>query len=219
MRSAVILAGGKSSRMGIDKGLIILDDKPIIAHIIERLRPIVDEVIIVVGSDAQGKDYASFDAKVVTDLFPQGSPLIGAYSGLKEACGEYTFLTAGDQPLIDNRIVELLFLEADGHDAATPYWPNGWVEPLHAVYRSCPAADAALILIESGEKRLRLLIDTLPDVIRVPMDSVIAIDPELRTFMDVDTTQDLEHIRRLTNKGKDLTFCPEKDAFTKKGCI
>ena len=198
MRSAVVLAGGKSSRMGGDKGLIILDGKPIIVHVVERFRPVVDEVVIVVGSDTQREAYASFGARVVADLFPLGSPLVGAYTGLKEARGEYSFLTGGDQPLIDPRVVELLFTEGDGHDAATPYWPNGWVEPLHSVYRSRPAANAALALIESGEKRLRLILDTLPDVIRVPVDSVKAIDPELRTLMDVDTAQDLERIRHLT---------------------
>ncbi len=198
MRSAVVLAGGKSSRIGGDKGLIILDGKPIIAHVVERFKPVVDEVVIVVGSDAKREAYASFGARVVADLLPRGSPLVGAYTGLKEARGEYSFLTGGDQPLIDPRVVELLFTEGDGHDAATPYWPNGWVEPLHSVYRSRPAADAALALIESGEKRLRLILDTLPDVIRVPVDSVKAIDPELRTLMDVDTAQDLERIRHLT---------------------
>ncbi|MCX6648373.1 MAG: molybdenum cofactor guanylyltransferase [Candidatus Bathyarchaeota archaeon] len=197
MRSAVVLAGGKSSRMGGDKGLITLEGKPIIAHVLERLRPVVDEVVIVVGSDAQGEAYGSFGARVVADRLPSGSPLVGAYTGLGEARGEYTFLTGGDQPLIDPRVVELLFAEAEGHDAATPYWPNGWVEPLHSVYRSRKAADAALVLIESGEKRLRFMLDALPDVKRVPIDEVKAIDPELRTLMDVDTAEDLERVRRL----------------------
>jgi molybdopterin-guanine dinucleotide biosynthesis protein A len=187
--------------MGGDKGLIILDGRPIIAHVLERLRPVVDEVVIVVGSDAQREAYDSFGARVVADRLPCGSPLVGAYTGLREARGEYAFLTGGDQPLIDSRVVELLFAEAEGHDAATPYWPNGWVEPLHSVYRSRQAADAALALIESGEKRLRLMLDALPDVKRVLIDEVKAIDPGLRTLMDVDTAEDLERVRRLKTIG------------------
>ncbi len=186
--------------MGGDKGLIILNGEPIITHIVERLKPIVEDIVIVVGSKAQKEAYASFGARVVADRLPRGSPLVGAYTGLKEARGEYTFLTGGDQPLIDPRVVELLFAKAAGHDAATPYWPNGWVEPLHSVYRSRKASDAALVLIESGEKRLRLILDTLPDVTRVPMDEIRAIDPNLKSLMDVDTAKDLEYIRRISEK-------------------
>jgi len=187
--------------MGGDKGLVILNGKPIIAHVLERIRLVVDEVIIVIGSDAQREAYISFGDRVIADRLPCGSPLIGAYTGLSEARGEYTFLTGGDQPLIDPRVVELLFAEVRGHDAATPYWPNGWVEPLHSVYRSRQAANAALTLIESGEKRLRLILDTLPDVVRVPVDKMKSIDPELRSLMDVDTSDELESIRLLIEKG------------------
>ena len=201
MRSAVVLAGGKSSRMGGDKGLVSLNGKPIIAHVLERLRLVVDEVIIVIGSDAQREAYASFGDRVIADRMPYGSPIVGAYTGLSEARGEYTFLTGGDQPLINPRVVELLFAEVRGHDAATPYWPNGWVEPLHSVYLSRQAADAALALIESGEKRLRLILDTLPNIVRVPVDKIKEIDPELRSLMDVDTSEELDSMRMLMKRG------------------
>ncbi len=197
LRAGVVLAGGRSSRMGGDKTLAELRGSPLIAHVVERLRPAVDEVLIVVGSEAQRAAYASFGARVVADLLPRGTPLVGAYTGLGEARGEYAFLTGGDQPLLDRRVVELLFARAEGHDAATPHWPNGWVEPLHAVYRSRPAAEAAQRLIESGENKLGMILRTLPDVVRVPIDDVRAIDPELRTLMDVDTAQDLERVSHL----------------------
>ena len=200
MRSGVILAGGKSSRMGGDKGLTELGGKPLISYALERLRPVVDEVIIVVGSESQREAYGVFDARVVADRPPRGTPLVGAYTGLLEARGEYAFLTGGDQPLLDPRVVELLFTEAEGHDAATPTWPNGWVEPLHAAYRVESASTVALRLIESGERKLGMILGALPDVRHVPIDDVRALDPQLCTLMDVDTTEDLERIRRLTGK-------------------
>jgi molybdopterin-guanine dinucleotide biosynthesis protein A len=133
----------------------------------------------------------------VTDLYRSYTPLVGAYTGLSEAKGGYTFLTAGDQPLLDPRVVEMLFDRADMHDAATPSWPNGWVEPLHSAYRTRQATDVAKRLVKNGEKRLRLLIDALPDVRRVPIEEIRAIDPELRTLMDVDTTEELDSLRRV----------------------
>ncbi len=186
--------------MGVDKGLIPLGGKPIVAHVCERLAEAVDEVIVVVCTDLQAEAYRALGLRVVTDAFPSNTPLVGAYTGLSEARGGYTFLTAGDQPLLNPRVTELLFIEAGGHDAATPTWPNGWVEPLHSVYATKPAAELARRLIDANEKRLRLLIDGLPDVRRVPIDEVKAIDPELRTLMDVDTAEELERIRRLAEK-------------------
>lgn len=197
MRSGVVLAGGKSTRIGVDKGLISLEGKPIVAHVAERLASVTDEIIIVVGVASQAAVYRDLGFRVITDIFPSDTPLVGAYTGLTEARGEYTFLTAGDQPLLNPRVVELLFNEAEGHDVATPTWPNGWVEPLHSIYITKPAGQVARRLIEAKEKRLRMLIDALPNIRHVPIDELRAIDPELRTLMDVDTAKDLERVRRL----------------------
>jgi len=197
LRSGVILAGGRSSRMGVDKGLIPLGGKPLVAHVTERLEAVVDEVTIVVSSESQSETYRGLGVHVVVDVFRSDTPLIGAYTGLTEARGEYAFLVADDQPLVDPRVVELLFSEAEGHDAATPTWSNGWLEPLHSVYKAKPAAKTALDLERRGEKRLRLLLDELPDVSHVPIDDVRRIDPDLKTLIDVDTPEDLERVRRL----------------------
>ena len=194
MRTAIVLAGGNSSRIGVDKGLVILNKKPLVAYVIERLEPVVDEVILVVGSQAQIVTYEGFGPRVIRDRIQGGTPLVGAYTGFMEASGEYAFLTAVDQPLIDPQIVKLLFKEAKGHDAATPTWANGWVEPLHAVYKTEPSASAGKSLIEAGDKKLSMILSTLRDVVHIPINEVKALDPGLRTFMDVDTPEDLEKI-------------------------
>jgi molybdopterin-guanine dinucleotide biosynthesis protein A len=186
--------------MGVDKGLIPLGGKPLVAHVTDRLRLAVDETIIVVCSESQKDAYLGLADRVIVDAFRSDTPLIGAYTGLADARGEYSVLVAGDQPLIDPRVVELLFTEAERHDAATPLWPNGWVEPLHSVYRSIPASKTAYTLAKSGQKRLRILLDTLPDVKHVPIDILKKIDPELRTLADIDTPDDLDKIRALIEK-------------------
>ncbi len=183
--------------MGADKGLIPLSGKPLVSHVAERLAQAVDEVIIVVCTVSQAEAYRALGLRVFTDITPSNTPLVGAYTGLATAKGSYTFLVAGDQPLLDPHVVELLFAKAEGYDAATPIWPNGWVEPLHTVYATKPTADLARHLIDADEKRLRLLIDGLRDVNRVPIEAVKEIDPELRTLMDVDTAEELERIKCL----------------------
>jgi molybdopterin-guanine dinucleotide biosynthesis protein A len=186
--------------MGVDKCLMLLAGKPIVAHVIERIEPVVDEVILVVSSESQSEDYNGLGARVAVDVFRSDTPLIGAYTGLAEAKGEYAFLVAGDQPLVDPQVVESLFSEAEGHDAATLIWPNGWLEPLHSVYKAKPAAQFALNLERRGEKRLRLLLDSLSDVNHVPINEVKKIDPDLKTLIDVDTPEDLERVRRIIEK-------------------
>jgi molybdenum cofactor guanylyltransferase len=195
LRTAIILAGGRSSRMGGEKGLTIFNGKPLIAHAIERLRPVVDEIIIVVGSECQKEKYLTFEASVIIDKIKGETPLVGAYSGFLEAQGDYTFMTGGDQPLINTSTVELLFREAKNHDAATPTWPNGWIEPLHTVYRTTPTAKCAHSLIITGEKRLRILLRCLKDVKFIPMDTLKQLDPNLLTLIDVDTEEDLQHLK------------------------
>ncbi len=186
--------------MGADKGLMLLRGKPLVVHVAERLSSVVDEVIIVVSTKEQARNYSVFSFRVVIDAYSSGTPIIGAYTGLAEAKNNYTFISGDDQPLLNPQVVELLFTEAEGHDAATPYWPNGWVEPLHSVYHTRRAAETALQLIESGEKKFRRLLDVLPDVKRVPIEKIRSIDPELRTLVDVNTREELNNLRQLIDK-------------------
>ena len=188
--------------MGGDKGLINLNRKPLIAHVAEKLELVVDEVVIVVGSNEQINDYRKYGTRVVVDKPLGNTPLVGAYTGFVEVHGEYVFLTGGDMPLINQRIVEFLFAKVNGCDAATPTWPNGWVEPLHSVYRTKPAAEAALRLIESGKRKLSLILDRLSDVRHIPISIIRQIDPELYTLTDINTIEDLENVRVLFKRNK-----------------
>ena len=174
-----------------------LKGKLLIQYTIERLVTVVDEVIVVVRSDEQRRAFSSLGVKVVTDRVKEETPLAGAYTGLLEARGQYAFVTGGDYPLLNACAIELLFKEVMGHEAATPSWPDGWVEPLHAVYRAESSTGCALRLLDSGEKRMRMVLRNLNDVKFVPIDAIQRFDPELYTLFDVDTMEDLEKVRRI----------------------
>ena len=200
MLSAVILVGGKSSRMGEDKSLLNLSRKPLIAYVVEKLELIVDEIVIVVGTNSQKDAYYEYGARVVTDRPLGNTPLVGAYTGFLEVRGEYVFLCGGDMPIINPRVVKLLFTKVEGYNAATPTWPNGWVEPLHSVYHAKSAAQTSLHLIESGMRKLSLILYTLSDVNYIPISIIRKIDSKLLTLTDINTAQDLENIRELFKK-------------------
>jgi molybdopterin-guanine dinucleotide biosynthesis protein A len=205
MRSAIILAGGRSTRMSGDKGLKELCGEILVTRVIRRVRERVDEVLLVVSSEGQREAYSGFvdeDVKLLVDLYSEGSPLVGAITGLKHAKGEYAFMVACDMPFISDEVVENLFSEAEGYDGAVFQWPNEWIEPLLAVYRVEPSLEKALELYASGDLRVRRILQNLPDVKMIPMEDLKAIDSDLRSLFDADTEDALREAERILKKGE-----------------
>lgn len=203
MRSAVILAGGKSTRMRKDKGMTMLAGEPLVQHVIDSIRPIVDEIVIVVGSENQVAHYKSVvkeKAKVVSDIHDAVSPLVGALTGFMEAQGEYVLLTGCDMPFINREAVEYLFQSAGGHHGATFQWPNGWVEPLLAVYHLKSSRALAQEQYIHGDMRLRMILYNLSNVNMIPMDRLKKIDSDLNTFYNANTEEQLEKAEKMLRK-------------------
>jgi molybdopterin-guanine dinucleotide biosynthesis protein A len=198
MRSAVILAGGSSRRLGYDKGLRALAGRPLVSYAVDTLRPLVDEVMLVVGSEAQRASYRSIlpaSVKVSVDLYKGGSPLVGLITGLTSAGGDYALVTGCDMPFISTGPVELLFSLAEGRDGAVFLKPNGWIEPLLAVYRVDTCLAEAMRLLRADDLRIRMVLRNLRDVAYVPVSS-LSVDPEL-LFFDADTEEKLADAERL----------------------
>ncbi|MCW4049061.1 MAG: molybdenum cofactor guanylyltransferase [Candidatus Bathyarchaeota archaeon] len=193
-RSGVILAGGTSSRVGFDKGLHMLRGKPIISRVIESLNGVVGDIMVVVGSDEMRRVYQPVvgeSVKVLVDKYGAGSPLIGLITGLGKSSGEYVVVAACDMPFIEPDLIELLFDKALGHDGAVYVKPNGWIEPLLAVYRVDVCLAEAERLYRAGDLRLRMVLRNLSDVVYLPVSEAEAIDPGLRSFFDADTEEKL----------------------------
>jgi molybdopterin-guanine dinucleotide biosynthesis protein A len=145
-KSAIILAGGFSSRFGQDKGLLPLADKPLIRHVLDAIGTLVDEKMVVASSKVQAENYAKVlgsDVNVLIDVDDVQSPLVGALTGFKEARGRYALLLSCDTPFVSRDAVSLLFELCINRNAVIPRWPNGYIEPLQAVYCTKPACEAA----------------------------------------------------------------------------
>ena len=190
MRTGIILAGGDSKRIGTDKGLLDLNGRPLISYVIESLRPIVDEIIVVVGSEERIPNYRNAvedDVQIFPDMYEDGSPLIGLITGLTHAQGTYAVVAACDMPFINSDLLDLLFLLSFDLNGTLLIKPNGWVEPLPAVYKVDIGRERADQMRMRGDLRLRKVLETLPDVARIQVERLKVIDPKLRSFFDLDT--------------------------------
>jgi molybdopterin-guanine dinucleotide biosynthesis protein A len=147
--TAIILAGGKNSRMGgIDKGMLPVKNVPMIAHIAKQLEPFFGEVIIGGRTDI----YGFLGYRVIPDISEGMGPLMGIYSCLLASDTDLNFITACDIPDIRIGLVrEMLRLSAES-DIVIPMGAGNKYEPLHGVYRKSVIPAAAGLL---EDKRLR----------------------------------------------------------------
>src|SRR5512137_1012273 len=125
--SAIVLAGGQSRRMGRDKALIDYQGRPIIAHVIDTLRTLTDDVVVISNrSDL----YSSFGARVAPDYDPPCGPLGGLAAGLQAMTAELAIVVACDMPFLNVNLLRWLIDLADGYDAVVPQ-SGAEYEPLH----------------------------------------------------------------------------------------
>jgi molybdopterin-guanine dinucleotide biosynthesis protein A len=194
-RSAIVLAGGFSSRFNQDKGVLELANKPLIRHVVNAVSPVVDETIIVTSSQERVTQYRKVitaDVQFVIDICESNSPLIGALTGFGYAHGEYALLLPFDTPFVSKEVVSLLFELGLNRKAAIPKWPNCQIEPLHAVYQTKLALEAAKSAVAEGKLNVRAMIEKLRGVRYVSTLEIQQLDPELRSFFNINTSADLK---------------------------
>ncbi len=103
--NAYILAGGKSSRMGTDKGLLLIEGKAMIQYVIEQMQAVFSTVIIV----SNNREYEKFGLKVIPDLIKDIGPAGGIYTSLKHSDAQLNFIVSCDMPLITKEAIEFIF--------------------------------------------------------------------------------------------------------------
>lgn len=192
-RSALILAGGQGSRLGYrEKALLDINGKPLISYAISAIEDIVDEVIISVRDKVQGELVSRQlpGYKLAFDMQENTGPLAGILAGLRACMNEYCFVAACDMPFINGTVVEMLFETCWGHGASIPRWNDGFLEPLHAVYRREPMILETERAIERRETVILAPVLRL-DVNFVDMDEIRRFDPGLKTFMNINTPEDI----------------------------
>ena len=184
--AAVVLAGGKSSRMGQAKALLVFDGEPLIVHIARSLKRMFGEVIVVA---APKQELPPLAATLVRDEVAYQGPVGGIYYGLRAAGGEVSFVTSCDAPFLSAALIAYLNGQIFGYDVVVPYWQKRY-QPLHAVYRRSvlPLLQEQL---ERGELRPVYLFDKVRTR-KIDEDEITAVDPQGLSFLNMNTPQDYQ---------------------------
>lgn len=185
--SAVILAGGKSRRMGQDKAALPLGDETLLARTVREVARLAQEVIVV------GEPHG------IPDLYPGTGPLGGVVTGLGAVSGNRALVVACDQPFLRAEALRVLADVVAGYDAAVPLIGDR-PEPLHAVYGRDVWAVAER-RVRRGELRLRDLLSELT-VRWVSEEELRAVDPDMTSVRSVNTPDEWDAARaRLGGRG------------------
>jgi molybdopterin-guanine dinucleotide biosynthesis protein A len=192
--TCLVLAGGRGSRFGGEKLEARLGDTSLLSHVCRRLGPLFEDTIVV-HAPGPDLDLDRPDAvRQVSDLVAGvAGPLVGLAAGLSATATEWAFLTAGDMPFVSSALVRLLFSRTgDEADVVVPLSSRG-PEPLCAFYRRS-VVGAVASAIERGERRVISFYDAVR-VVYVDEPEVRTVDPDLRSFFNVNTTEDLDMAR------------------------
>lgn len=184
--SAVILAGGKSSRMGRPKALLPFDNEPLIVHIVRALKSMFAEAVVVAAPE---QELPPLPALLVRDEVAYQGPVGGIYYGLKAARGEFCFVTSCDVAFTNLSLISYLTSQIADYDVVVPYWQERF-QPLHAVYRRSvlPLLKEQL---ERGELRPIFLYDKVRTR-KIGEDEIRRFDPEGLSFFNMNTPEDYE---------------------------
>ncbi|MEM3760956.1 MAG: molybdenum cofactor guanylyltransferase [Candidatus Bathyarchaeia archaeon] len=199
-KAAIILAGGYSKRLGQDKGLTLLENKPLVKHVLDKVGNSVEEKIVVVSSKTQAENYLKIvgsDVRVLVDVSPVQSPLVGALTGFENTSARYSLLLPCDAPFISKDVISLLFELCTNKSAVIPRWPNSYIEPLQAVYCPETALKAAKSALSEGKLNMLSMIEKLRGVRYVSTLVLQQLDPKLMTFFNVNTPMDLKKAEQI----------------------
>ena len=147
IKSCIILCGGQSRRMGQDKGSMIIQDKPMIKHILSTLNHHIDEVVIVLNDKTRIDNYSSFinpdeytyPITFIEDKIKNKGPMPGIMTGLSQISSDYALILPCDSPYVSSNYITTIFTEIDTdfkaivpyHDAENKLKTS---EPLHSIY-------------------------------------------------------------------------------------
>jgi len=193
--SSIILAGGKSLRLGHDKVLETVGSRSLVEKVVNSVAAMSDDIIIVTASERNMPEFDNYPGlKVVHDMYPGKGPLNGIYTGLHASGTRCNIVVAADMPFLNTSLLQYMIEQVDGFDMVTPRVGDR-VEPLHSIYtRDC--MDTIKQMFEQGVlgvHKLHCRVKTR----YIDVDEITRFDPEKLSFFNINTENDLLKARKL----------------------
>ncbi len=151
--TGIILAGGKSSRLGKDKGLCAFNGKSLVTYAVEILKPLCGELII--SANHFPEKYAEFGLPVVTDEVKDIGPMGGIHACLKKSKTQHNLILSCDTPFVNTEIFRHLLKEVENFQVVCPAHETFLLEPLSAYYNTNVLGDMEEAIREEEYKMMR----------------------------------------------------------------
>jgi molybdopterin-guanine dinucleotide biosynthesis protein A len=187
--NGIILAGGKSRRLGTDKTVVSLGGKRLTQIALDTISLVADDIIIVTNSPEL---FGDLPARLTPDVEPGAGPLGGILSGLLASDQAYNLVVACDMPFLNLELLRYMQAIIDDHDVVIPRFES-YFEPLHAIYsKACIEPIRALL-----DRRDFRIVDLLNSVrVRyIEREEIDRYEPSLLCFFNVNTPEDLQRAK------------------------
>ena len=204
-RSAIILTSESLDGFSEDKGLVKLNGKPLVNHVIDSIKGVAEEIIVVVSAQNQADLYRRVvtpNVEVVINRAEPKSQLNSALAGFEASHGKYAILLPFDAPFVSKDIATLLFELAVNKSAVVPRYTNSEIETLQAVYNTSQTMEAIQMALTSNQTEIGLVVDKMRGVRYVSMLVFEQIDPDLNSFFRVNSPIDLKKASAMKSKKK-----------------
>lgn len=190
--SVAILAGGQSKRMGQDKAFLPVGGQRVIDRVISRVAGLTDDLFISTNSPEK---YVGFGLRTVPDVYPNKAALGGLYSVIRAAAHSHVLAVACDMPFLNAALLQYLISLAPTAAVIAPVVSPPQPETLHAVYsKDClPAIETRL---QANRLRVIGFFDDVP-VRYVPQAEIARFDPQLYSFINMNTPQEWERVQTM----------------------
>ncbi|MDO5028109.1 MAG: molybdenum cofactor guanylyltransferase [Bacillota bacterium] len=191
--TAIILAGGKSSRMGFDKQLIKIKDQLIVDYLASQLKAHFSQIVVVTKTQDL---YVDKGYTLTQDIYENAGPLAGIHAGLLETKGQAAYVMACDMPYInDAYITYIKKVFQKEKPAGLVAEIDGLVEPMAGIY-SKNLLGAIEENLKNKDLKIKKLIED-QDFIKIKKEKLLSLDKDLKLFQNYNYKADLEKLKDL----------------------
>jgi FdhD protein len=197
--TAAVLAGGRSLRMGVDKTLLDVDGRALVVRVVDAVGEVCESTLVVTNRpEALADAGLAADVRIISDEVAYQGPLGGLTTALAETTSEWMLAVAADMPHLEPRVIRALWDLREGADAVVPVGEKG-PEPLLALYRVAACLPVAREVLATGRRRPAAIFSRVTTV-EVPAEALRAVDPDLRSLLNVNTPADLIDARETADE-------------------